>query len=63
MPLVDGFGRRGRTKVAGAAERGVGVSASQGTRREGNPEGHGYTSAHIGPWARLGKYLGARRAI
>ena len=39
------------------------ASAYQGTGREGNSEGHGYTSANIGPWPRLGKYLDAKKSF
>jgi hypothetical protein len=63
MPLVDGLAVAEDPRWLALPEPGVGASASQGTGREGNPEGHGYRSAPIGPWARLGKYLGARRAF
>jgi hypothetical protein len=49
--------------VPGAADGGVRLaSASQGTDREGNPEGHGYISAHMAPVGQTRKVL-RRRAF
>ena len=52
MPLVDGLARRGRTRWLALGGR----SAYQGTGRGGKSGG---SRAHC-PWARLGKYLGAK---
>jgi hypothetical protein len=51
-------GRRGRTKVAGAAERGSGPAPPKDrTVREGNPERHVYTNPRIGRMGQTRKVL------
>jgi hypothetical protein len=49
MPLVDGLAIVEEPRWLAPLNGGSGLEPPKGPAGEGNPEGHGYTSAHIGP--------------
>jgi hypothetical protein len=63
MPLLDGFAAVEEPRWLALKKRGAGLASPKGPGREGNPEGHDYTSAHIDRGARIGKYLGAKKSF